>query len=203
MYLLPLLGMFVLFSWLLLRGITYFESNLNRIETKGRSERSLTRIFSLLIGAMWMGEVLLGNLGDTPLLAWFRGGQPFHGMAAIFALAAVVCTGVAGFVAALVLGRIESALQVTVVSGFLSGVIVLAVGMGMEVVFHSFLIRSPSVLAEFARSGESGLTQFMYLDALAGGLNHLWIGPLLGVTVGSIGAGLGLLARRRPLAATI
>jgi hypothetical protein len=38
------------------------------------------------------------------------------------------------------------------------------------------------------------LSHFLYFDALAGGVNHLWIGPLLGVTVGALGAVAGRAA---------
>jgi hypothetical protein len=40
------------------------------------------------------------------------------------------------------------------------------------------------------------LSSFIYWDMLGGALNHLWIGPLLGLTVGGIGAIAGKLARR-------
>jgi hypothetical protein len=31
-------------------------------------EKKLSIVFGLPIGAMWMGEILLGNLGGTPVL---------------------------------------------------------------------------------------------------------------------------------------
>jgi peptidoglycan/LPS O-acetylase OafA/YrhL len=36
-------------------------------------------------------------------------------------------------------------------------------------------------------------SHYLYLDALAGGLNHLWIGPALGAIFGGIGAAIGQL----------
>lgn len=160
--------------------------------------RRLIVIFSLLIGAAWMGEVLFGNLADTTLLGNFRTVhlQTYREVGRSFVSAAVALTALAGFVAAYRTGNIAEAVFTSITSGLLSGGIVLVAGMAMEVVFHNALKQSPSVLSEFAQSGESNLTQFMYLDALAGTLNHLWIGPFLGFTVGAIGASVGLLARK-------
>ena len=52
---------------------------------------------------------------------------------------------------------------------------------------------------EFARSAhraptEAELSHFLYTDSIAGGFNHIWIGPLLGLTVGAVGALIGKLA---------
>jgi hypothetical protein len=54
---------------------------------------------------------------------------------------------------------------------------------------------------EFARGvhhvpSEAELSRFVYWDGLAGGVNHMWIGPLLGVTVGGIAAVVGKHLRR-------
>jgi hypothetical protein len=102
--------------------------------------------FGILIGGMWMGEVLLGNPGGTSVLGNLRDLHPrVYAMAPRFAL-------------------------------------------------------GPSNIHEFARSAhraptEAELSNFLYWDALGGGLNHIWIGPVLGITVGGIGAIIGKLAR--------
>src|SRR5665213_1939431 len=59
---------------------------------------------------------------------------------------------------------------------------------GHDGIFLDALRQSPSDLAEFAKSGDQSLSHFLYVDALAGWLNHLWIGPAYGVILGSIGA---------------
>jgi hypothetical protein len=33
-------------------------------------EKKLSIVFGLLIGGMWLGEILLGNLGDTRWVRW-------------------------------------------------------------------------------------------------------------------------------------
>jgi hypothetical protein len=85
-------------------------------------EKKLSIIFGILIGAMWMGEILLGNLGGTPVFGNLRAAHPdVYGMAVWFALAAVGVTGFCGLVGAYRTGRISAALRVGVWSGLLSG----------------------------------------------------------------------------------
>ena len=154
--------------------------------------------FGLLIGISWMGEVLFGNLGDTPLLGSFRMSHlhVYGTMIWSFVNGAIALTALAGFVAAYRIGDFGKAVFASVCSGLISGVIVLIGLMTMEIVFHYALRQSPSVLSEFATSGQTDLDQFMYGDALVGGLAHVLIGPGLGLTVGAVGAALGMLARR-------
>ncbi|MGH9646382.1 MAG: hypothetical protein ACRD4E_06150 [Bryobacteraceae bacterium] len=160
--------------------------------------RKLILIFGVLIGASWMGEVLFGNLGDTPLFENFRMFHPYayRTIGWSFVSGAVAFTALAGFVATFPFGDFRKAVFTSVCSGLVSGVIVLAGGMTMEVVFHDALRHSPSVLSEFATSGQSDLDEFMLGDALVGGLAHVLIGPALGLTVGAVGAAIGMLALR-------
>jgi hypothetical protein len=165
-------------------------------------EKRLSTIFGFLIGAMWMGEILLGNLGGTSVFGNLRDAHPrIYAMAGWFALGAVCVTGIGGLVAAYRTGRISTALRVGVWSGLLSGIIVFVTGMGIVVLFHSAMMTDPSNLHEFARTAhraptEPELSNFLYWDALGGSLNHLWIGPFLGLTVGGVGAIFGKLGLR-------
>jgi len=160
-------------------------------------EKKLSVIFGLLIGVMWMGEILLGNLGGTSVFGNLRDVHPrVYAMAAWFAWGAVVVTGIGGAVAAYRTGRIAVALRVGVWSGLLSGAIVFLTLMSMVVLFHEALMKDPSNIHEFALTAhrmptEPELSNFLYRDALGGALNHLWIGPLLGLTVGGVGAIFG------------
>ena len=143
-----------------------------------------------------MGEILFGNLGDTPLLAAFRISH-LHAYGIMiwgYVYGAVALTALAGLVAAYQIGDFGKAVFASVCSGLVSGLIVLVGLMAMEVVFHNALRQSPSVLAEFATSGDSNLDLFMYWDALVGGIAHVLIGPALGITVGAVGAAVGMLA---------
>jgi hypothetical protein len=50
-------------------------------------ERKLSTILGLLIGGMWMGEILLGNLGGTSVFGNLRDVHPrVYAMAGWFAL---------------------------------------------------------------------------------------------------------------------
>ena len=136
-----------------------------------------------------MGEILLGNLGDTPLLATFRMSHlhAYGTMVWSFVGGAVALTALAGLVAAYRIGNFVKAAFSSVCSGLVSGFIVLAGLLAMELVFHNVLRQSPSVLSEFATSGQADLSLFMYGDAVAG-IAHVLIGPTSGITVGAVGA---------------
>ena len=149
-----------------------------------------------------MGEVLLGNLGGTSVLGNLRELHPsIYAMVPRFAFGAVMVTAVAGAVAAYRTGSIGIALRVVVWSGVISGAITAITGMSITVLFHHAMMMDPSNVHEFARSAlhppsEAELSAFLYWDALGGALNHLWIGPVLGVTIGGAGALIGKLARQ-------
>jgi hypothetical protein len=151
---------------------------------------------------MWIGEVLLGNLGGTSVFGNLRELRPsIYAMAPLFALGAVGVTAVGGAVAAYRTGSIGAALRVGVWSGVISGAMTALTGLSITVLFHHAMMMDPSNVHEFARSAhrppsEAELSAFLYWDALGGGLNHTWIGPLLGVTIGGAGAVIGKLARQ-------
>ena len=165
-------------------------------------QKRLAIIFGLLIGAMWMGEVLLGNLAGTSVLGNLRDFHPsIYALAPLLAWGAVAVTAMGGLVAAYRTGSIGVALRVGLWSGLISGAITLAVGMSLVLFFHDAMMKDPSNIHEFARSAhrvpsEAELSRFLYWDMLGGGLNHMWIGPLLGVTVGGIAAVGGKHLRR-------
>jgi hypothetical protein len=160
-------------------------------------EKKLSIIFGLLIGGMWMGEILLGDLGGTSVVGNLRDVHPsVYALAGWFALGAVGVSGLGGLVAAYRTGRISAALRVGVWSGLLSGGIVFVTGIGIVILFHGAMMQDASNIHEFARTAhrvpsEAELSRFLYWDALGGVLNHFWIGPLLGLTVGGVGAIIG------------
>jgi hypothetical protein len=154
--------------------------------------RRLSLLFGLLIGMMWVGEVLFGNLGDTSV---FGSARTLHlhafQIAQCFVAGALAFTILSGFYGAHRTGTVKVAIKVAVWSGLISGVMTLVTLVGMTLLFLNALSQSPSDLAEFARSGDQSISRFLILDALGGGLNHLWIGPGLGLVLGSIGGVLG------------
>jgi hypothetical protein len=160
-------------------------------------EKRLSITFGLLIGAMWAGQILIGNLGGTTVFGHLRDMHPrVYALGGWCAAGAVVLAGLAGLVAAYWTGRIPVALRVGVWSGLLSGGIVFVTLMSVVILFHGAMMGDPSNIHEFARTAhrvpaETELSSFLYRDALGGALNHLWIGPLLGLTVGGIGSIFG------------
>jgi hypothetical protein len=86
--------------------------------------RRLSLIFGLAIGAMWMGQVLYGNLGDTPLLGNVRT-LHFHAyrvVASSFVCGALAFTALSGFYAAYRTGNMAAALRVAVWSGLIGAI---------------------------------------------------------------------------------
>jgi hypothetical protein len=165
-------------------------------------KKRLSIIFGLLVGAMWTGEVVSGNLGGTAVLGNLRETHPdIYGLAGWLALGAVGMTAVGGFLAGYRSGRTGSALRVGIGSGLISGLITLSALATVIVPFHNEMMKDPSNIREFERGAhdvpsEAELSRFIYSDGLAGGLNHVWIGPLLGITVGGPGGLAGQWLRR-------
>ncbi|MGC1299707.1 MAG: hypothetical protein WA869_32175 [Alloacidobacterium sp.] len=115
-------------------------------------ERRLSIIFGLLIGAMWMGEVLLGNLGGTSVFGNLRDFHPrVYALAPLFALSAVGLTAIGGFVAAYQANSIRVALRVGIWSGLISGAIALVTLVIVVMLFHDALMDASNI-HEFARS---------------------------------------------------
>jgi hypothetical protein len=150
-------------------------------------EKKLSITFGLLIGGLWIAEIVLGNVG----------GARAHAMAPLFAVMAVAMAGMAGLVSASESGSLATALRVGAWSGLLSAIMMGVVGLALVRLFHDAMMRDPANVREFMRGvhhapTQAELSSFLYSDMLGGVLNHLWIGPTLGVTVGGIGAGLAL-----------
>jgi hypothetical protein len=146
--------------------------------------RRLSLLFGFLIGAMWMGEVLFGNLGDTALLGNVRTFH-FHAYRAIgwsFVCGALAFTALGGFYSAYRTGDFLAALQVAIWSGLISGAITLTTLLAMTAFFLDALQQSPSDLAEFARSGEKFFALFISRRAggrLESSLDRTWVGHYL------------------------
>ena len=108
-------------------------------------EKKLSLIFGLLIGGMWMGEIVLGNLGGTSVLWSLRDVHPgIYRIAAWFALGAVGASAIGPLVAPYRTGNIRTALRVGIWSGLISGIMVLVTGIGMMLTFHQALMNDPS-----------------------------------------------------------
>lgn len=148
-----------------------------------------------------MGLMLLGNPGGTSVFGYVRELHP-----SIYALNRLFWAGAlggilpAGIIASYRIGSIRAALRVGVFAGLISGAIVFVTLMGMRFLFHNAMMLDRSNIREFALNAHRGPTQaepskFLYTDALGGALNMMWICPLLGITLGGLGAVAGKLMR--------
>jgi len=161
--------------------------------------RRFSLLYGLLIGIMWMGEVLVGNLGDTPVLGNLRTFH-FHLYGFLcwsFIGGALAFTMFSGFYTAYRTGNAPVARKVAHWSGLISGAITFVTLLGMTALFLDALQHSRSDLNEFARDGDASFTHFLFMDALGGGLNHLWIGPALGIVLGFPAAAAGSAFHRK------
>jgi hypothetical protein len=139
-------------------------------------------------GLGWMIEVAAGNLAvgqSWQLVAYFGG--------TLMALALTLAAGVAG---ALTTRSFRGGLVAGVWSGIMSGLIGCLALLALPHLFLDALRRDPQTLAEFARSRASNLATYIAGDFSAGAINHLLIGLLLGLTLGVLGAAIGVGAAR-------
>jgi hypothetical protein len=160
-------------------------------------EKRISITLGFLIGGMWFGEIFVGNLAGTTVLGNLGEYHPgIYAIAAWFAVGAVIVTLMGGMFAAYRTGSIAAALRVGAWSGLISGGIVFVTVVTLVLLFHGAMMKDPSNIHEFAKTAhrvptEAELSSFLFWDALGGGANHIWIGPLLGVTAGGIGAVFG------------
>ena len=76
-------------------------------------------------------------------------------------------------------------------SGLISGLIAFIVLLCMTYFFMNMLQLDPQNIREFQRNSASDLSTSIVGESLAGGANHLWLGPLLGAGLGAIGGVVG------------
>jgi hypothetical protein len=83
-------------------------------------------------------------------------------------------------------------------SGMLSGLLVCLLAVVAGGLVLSVGQSDPQTMAEFRRSGAPDLATFVAGDWLAAGVNHLWIGLVLGSALGLAGGACGAALRGRP-----
>ena len=137
-------------------------------------------VFGAVVGALWMVEVWAGNLAPP--------GPATEIVYRVSTASVLVATLLGGLLGGRRRGRLADGVSVGAISGMLSGMLVCVV-----VVAGGALAAQLSVIDPPTDAG--------YADALAAGVNHLWIGvgigSLCGLAGGAVGAALGT-ARVRP-----
>ncbi len=130
--------------------------------------------WGLVFGVLWLVEVLAGNLSFAIATSWVR--LAYYGAM----LAVLVLTLAAGAYAALRTGRIAAGTLVGFWSGLISGLITFIILLCVTYLCMGMLQHDPQNIQEFQRSGAPDLATSIVAESLAGGINHLWLGPLVG-----------------------
>jgi hypothetical protein len=150
--------------------------------------RRLSTLFGLLMGALWMVEILTGNLiavGSGASIVVYR----------VSTLLAFVLPLVAGAVGAYSTQQVQSGIAVGFWSGLISGLIAFLTLMAVAYLFMGTLQHDPQTLHEYAHSGERTLSTYIVGDFLVGGCSHLLlIGMVYGTIMATIGAVVGKAA---------
>lgn len=149
-------------------------------------------LWGLRFGTLWLVEVLASNLGFAAATIWTR--LAYSGAV----LAILVLTLCAGAFAALRSGRIVAGAVVGFWSGLISGQIAFMALLVVSYLFIGILLHDPQNIREFQDDGAPDLATSIVGESLAGGINHLWLGPLVGVSLGALGGvvGAGLASER-------
>lgn len=155
--------------------------------------RRLGARWGLVIGGLWLVEVIAGNL-VAPTQPWML--PAYYGAAYLAYLLPLL----AGFLGARHTGRISTGALSGLWSGLVSGLITFLALMLIIYLFMNVARHDPQNISQFQHSQAPDLTTFIVGDALAGAINHLlFIGPLLGTLTGTIGGVIGhALARPQP-----
>jgi hypothetical protein len=164
--------------------------------------RKLSWTFGVLLGVMATIGYAAGSLFGTQLFAHLRELYPyFFGLPWghwFFVWGVPIVLALAGTVTACRTRSFAAAVQVGTLSGLIGSSILFITGMGMTVAFHDAIMQDPGAVHEYELSmptppTPAELSSFVYVDALGGVLMMLWIIPLEGMILGSIGGGGGML----------
>jgi len=157
----------------------------------GAEALRLGGVFGLLIGGLWIVEVLTGNLIAID-------STPSHVIYRVSTAGAFLLPLVAGGAGAARTGRVGTGLAVGFWSGLLSGLMTFLTLMAVTYVFMGVLAHDPQNLHDYAHSGERTLATFIVGDSLFGASAHLaLIGAAWGSALGALGGAL-VAWRRRP-----
>jgi hypothetical protein len=164
--------------------------------------RRLSWTFGALAGVMVTIGYAAGSLFGTPLFAHLRELYPyFFGLPWghwFFVWGIPIVLALAGAATACLTRRFAAAVQVGALSGLIGSSILFVTGMGITVAFHDSIMKDPVEVHEYELSmptphTPAELSSFVYVDALGGVLMMIWIIPLEGMILGSIGGGGGML----------
>lgn len=152
----------------------------------------LGMVFGLLCGGLWIIELVAGNLMDSTSPAvqlLYRGST----------IAVLIVSGIAGYVVARRTNNLSDSVLAGLWNGMISGLITFLALMFITFAFQGSLQANPDTVREVMRGGVSDFASATVSDSLAGAINHLWIGPLIGVICGGIGGAVGINVEQPPI----
>jgi hypothetical protein len=150
----------------------------------------------LLVGVIWIAEIIAGNILDTQQL-WVR--LVYFGSI----LSVPVATIIAGVWVSARTGLVASGALLGLWSGLVSGLIVFLALLTLTYIPLGLQSINPPDLAAFQRSGLPDLATYEAGEDLTAAINHLWIGPVLGIIFGSLGGLVGSALAPRKAAQVI
>ncbi len=141
--------------------------------------------WGLLIAALWIIELLAGNLGDGHgwvLIPYYVGEFGAYGL-----------TVAAGLLGARRTCRVSTGALIGLWSGVVSGLVMALALLLVAYGLSGHLQHDPQTIQEFQRSGAPDLTTYIVGDFLAAMIGHLLlVGLLLGTALGALGGLIGV-----------
>jgi len=157
-----------------------------------REALALGARLGLFAGGVYVAEILAEYIwlpADNTALGLIEFGAVFL----IFA--------VAGFAAAVRIGRLRPAVASAVWASLISALIWYLAVLAVLLLFRGserqvLVLRAEGTFEDMRRSGMTDLDTFVMQDTLGAGFYHLLLSPILATVLGGAGAGVGLLFRR-------
>ena len=143
----------------------------------------------LALGLCWLIELWAGNLANPStnamVLLAYRGST----------IAVPLLTIMTAFYASRHTGSQQTGIWVGIWSSMISALITFAGLMGIA--YLGGLTHDPQTIQQALSNGTTNIMAYSVADSLAGAINHLWIGPLLGILFGAIGGFMGIVGRQK------
>ena len=144
--------------------------------------------WGVLVGGLWLIEVVAGNVFTTPTLA-------DRIVYEVATTSAFLLPGIVSGLAAYQTGKVAMGIRASIWCGMI-GALITAI-LGLQVIIQVTLLlgigqHDPQNIQQFHTSHSHDLAGFIVGDALVGAINHLWlIGLVFSALVGVVGALIG------------
>jgi hypothetical protein len=144
--------------------------------------------WGVLVGGLWLIEVVAGNVFTTPTLA-------DRTVYEVATTSAFLLPGIVSGLVAFQTGKVAMGMRASVWCGMIGALIMAILGLQLTIQLTLLLgigQRDPQNIQQFHTSHSHDLVGFIVGDALAGAINHLWLIDLvLSALVGVVGALIG------------